>query len=382
MRRLLPVLILCGALAAGAAYADDVRIHPVDAPHPEPTRPAMTFTRVNVGTGGTGFDTSARRDEVVILQGFWRCADVQTIRAANPATKVLVYQNISRTAVPDASGNYATTLTRQEAQSNPYGVNWASGVVEGQESWLHFVRPVEAAKYGEYALARLKQKLAESALKGCRFDGVFLDDDNSFAPNVDGGLPDSNGNGIKDEPADRVRWNAWMEGVNAVLGPGLRAAGYEAMPNLSGALAERNLESGGWEESQFGYFNRVFDEFMATWPDNAAQSQPYVNEAFRLIEVAQTKRVVYTAGVPNGDVELSSAFGLGMLLIQTEGYTSKANGLWPNYDAELWHPVYDRARALGQPLGAATSPSPGVWTRQFQGGSVRVDLNARTAALG
>lgn len=330
-----------------------------------PSRTAISFVRYQSASGGSGFDVSARRDEVIVLQGFWRRGEIAAIRAANPACKILIYQNISRTAVPEGEGRYNTAITTAEAEANA----WASGTPDHQESWLHFVEPNDASGYGRFALDRMEAKLAESASAGYRVDGVFLDDDNSFAPEVQGGDPTSSAG----------EWNEWMQQVNAIVGPGLEERGYEVMANLSGAMAQRNLESGGWEERQFQYFTYVFDELVANWPDGAPQPQRYVDEAFRLAGVARDADAVYVASVPDGDDEAKAAFGLALLLIQSPEHAAKAPG---RGDVEAWYPVYDRAKALGRPLAAPSTTDPGVWTRRFERGSVQVDLNARTATIG
>jgi Hypothetical glycosyl hydrolase family 15 len=330
-----------------------------------PARATISFVRYQTASGGAGFDVSARRDDVIVLQGFWRRDEIAAIRAANPACKILIYQNISRTAAPDAEGHYNSAITTAEAEAK----GWASGIPDHQEPWLRFVEPNDSSGYGRFALERMEAKLAESAKGGYPVDGVFLDDDNSFAPEVQAGVPTSSAG----------EWNEWMEQVNAIVGPGLQERGYDVMANLSGAMAQRNLESGGWEEDQFQYFTYVFDELVAYWPDGAPQPQRYVDEAFRLAGVARDAGTVYVAAVPDGDDEVRATFGLALLLIQSPEHAAKAPG---HGDAEAWYPVYDRAKALGRPLEPPSTPRPGVWTRRFEGGSVQIDLNARTATIG
>jgi hypothetical protein len=199
-------------------------------------------------------------------------------------------------------------------------------------------------------------------------DGVFLDDDNSFAPDAEGGDPTSTAE----------QWNAWMEGVNRVVGPGLAKHGYLTMANLSGAMAQRNLESGGWEERQFRWFDYVFDELAAFWPDATPQPQHYVDEAFRLARAAGAHGTRYVASVPDGGDEAKATFGLALVLVQDPSHAAKAPGQGL---AEPWYPVYDRARRLGKPLGEPHETGPGVWERDFEHGSVHLDLGARSATI-
>jgi hypothetical protein len=316
-------------------------------------------------SGGEGFEDSARRDAVIVLQGFWRGDEIAAIRDANPDCKILIYQNISRTAVPDAEGRYNSAITRAEAQEH----GWDSDTDDGQEPWLKYAEPNDAEGYGRFALERMLAKLEESEEAGRRVDGIFLDDDNSFAPEVQGGDPTSS--------ADE--WDAWMEDVNEIVGPGLEERGYETMANLSGALAQRNLDSGGWEERQFEHFTYVFDEFVAWWPDGAPQPQRYVDEAFRLAGVARDAGTVYVASVPDADDEAKAAFGLAMILVQAPSHAVKGPG---RGDGEPWYGVYDRARSLGKPASDAEESEPGIWERKFENGSVKLDLTARTAEIG
>jgi hypothetical protein len=358
---------------------------PQPTPPPPPLsgeRPAVTFTRYNQANGGTGFAVSAGRDEFIVLQGFWRRSEIQQINNANPGVKLLIYKNVSRYQAPDAFGNYNSCLTASQASSNPFGVDWSS-IVSDADSGGNIVKPVAGTgeEYGQWCLDRLKAQLQASQAAGFPVDGIFLDDDNSYAPGVDGGYPDANLNGTADnqpQGADAAAWNAWMEAANSVIGPGLTAAGYVSVPNLDAAIGERNLESGGWDERQLGYFPAVFAEFTAFWPGGGLQPQSFVNETFRLMGLAQAQHTIFVGSETNLP-ESQMNFTLGMLLIKTEGFASFGAG---QGNVENWFSAYDRARALGQPTGPATSPSPGVWTRQFaSGGTVRVDLNARTATI-
>jgi hypothetical protein len=326
--------------------------------------PPVSFVRYQVANGGEGVVASARRDDVIVLQAFWRRRLIARIRAANPDCKILIYQNLSRTAVPQLLGRHNTAITRGEAEAH----GWASGVPDPQESWLHFVEPNDAAGYASLALRRMATKLKRAARAGQPVDGVFLDDVNSFSPSAVGGNPTSS----------EAEWNGWMTQVNGIVGPGLQKLGYKVMANLSGSIAARNLESGGWEERQFRYFTYVFDEHFAYWADGTPQLQLFVDEAFRLASVARRVGTVYVASVPDGGDEAKATFGLALLLIQSPGRVAKAPG---RGDGEPWYPVYERARSLGRPLRPRVSPSPGVWTRKFEGGSVRVNLLNRTATI-
>jgi hypothetical protein len=324
----------------------------------------VEFVRYQSESGGTDFEASAKRDAVIVLQGFWRHDAIDAIREANPDCRILIYQNISRTAEPDAEGRYNSALSRAEAQEH----GWASETQDGQEPWLHYVEPNDATGYGEFALERMLAKLEESERAGRPVDGIFLDDDNSFAADVQGGDPTST----------PEQWDAWMQGVNEIVGPGLRERGYEVMANLSGALGQRNLDSGGWEERQFEHFDYVFDEFTAWWADGAPQPQRNVDEAFRLAGVARDQGTVYVASVPDADDEAKAAFGLAMVLVQAPESGAKAPG---RGDGEPWYDVYDRALALGKPVGDAEETDPGVWERDFEHGSVTLDLHERTARI-
>jgi hypothetical protein len=318
---------------------------------------------VQIQSGGE-LERSAQRDDVIALQGFWRRPEIRAIRVANPACKILIYQNISRTAVPDAQGRYNSAISRAEAEAN----GWASGRPDQQEPWLHFVAPNDARGYGTFALKRIEAKLRESAASGARVDGVFLDDVNSFAPGIQGGDP----------AASPAEWNDWMEEVNSIVGPGLEERGFAVMANLSGAMAQRNIESGGWEERQFRYFSYAFDEFVAFWSDGTPQPQANVDEAFRLAGAAHEAGTVYVGSVPDGGDEAKATFGLALLLMQDPAHAGKARG---GANGEPWYPAYDRAKRLGDPLGPAHSPRPGAWIRRFERGSVELDLNARTGTI-
>lgn len=346
--------------AEADAFANLVK--PDAAPAPA-ARPSISFTRVNQGTGGTGFTVSAGRDEFIVLQGFWRRAEIAEINKANPAVKLLVYKNLSRYSDVDAFGNYNSCVTSQEAAFGG-GFDWTSSYTDSDYG-KHILNPVPGTgdDYGRWCGQRAVAQLEASRQAGYPVDGVFFDDVNSS----------HDGN-----PCCRADWDQWMQDADREVGAYLKARGYLSMANLDGAPGQWNLQTGGWDERQLPFFDAVHSEFTSVWPSCGAQAQTFVNESFRLMGVAAQLGTIYVPNEAAGCGEQANTFSLGMCLVKAAGWCSKGDGVG---NTTWWFPSFDKANGLGDPTGPPVL-SGGVWMRGFQNGTVRVDLNARTATIG
>ena len=70
-------------------------------------------------------------------------------------------------------------------------------------------------------------------------------------------------------------------------------------------------------------------------------------------------------------------FGLYLLMANDDAYFFfRDHSSYANY-----YEIPDYSALLGQPLGPRTNVSSGVWTRQFENGSVLVDMNAHTSTI-
>lgn len=333
---------------------------PTPDPEPDPV-PEPTPVAAPLGIVRYASDTNQNPSVVdplhkhrfIILAGTWKASDVAKIKQADPNCKVLCYINISRTRAPNQYADYNSALTLAESRSNQYGVNWDSGVPDSDAGGV-IVKPLAATQYGQFAARRTIERL-----KGTAWDGVFWDDCNSFAPDVHGGT------------GDATTWNAWMETVNKTVAPLMKAAGLLTMANLSGCIGQRNLESKGWEERQFGIYDYGFDEFFLTWGSGALMDQTKINEACRVMRAHPN----YIA-VTHSTTEAMARAGLcATLCFGATGFSAQ-----PYAGTEKWWPVYDQAAQLGAPLGPATN-SGGIWTRQFEHGKVTFDQNAKTGQI-
>lgn len=76
----------------------------------------------------------------------------------------------------------------------------------------------------------------------------------------------------------------------------------------------------------------------------------------------------------------SQAYVLGSFMLDWDGTAKDGFSVWNPGPVDAWIPFYDQALALGRPVAAPVS-SGNVHTRQFEGGTLRVDSGAATASI-
>ena len=116
------------------------------------------------------WSNTASRQQFVILQE-WEKARMQSLKAANPNIKVLMYKNLSFMQQADAYGNVGAGVTTQQAASDWYLLNTSGQrFTSGSFNYLWAADIGNAgyqAKWAENVLAKLQTQ---------GWDGVFADD--------------------------------------------------------------------------------------------------------------------------------------------------------------------------------------------------------------
>jgi hypothetical protein len=319
---------------------------PPPPPLPKATAGLGTF-RDAIATELT--DPIAHPDGFVICQ-WWQTDRMEAAREVG--AKVLIYLNLTRAAEPDSEGRYSTGLTLAEAEA----LGAATEQVDSDAGTICLPGTAGYAEaWAEAAISRAQEVGA---------DGVMCDDMNA---------PNDGYSGVSDE-----EWLDQMQACNEVVGPALSAAGLLGIPNMSGALGQRNLEYDGWVEEQFQYYDGGLDEFFVTFPKGEAQPAYMYEEAMAVMHRQQVAGKLYLASTNTDDDDLRR-FALGCCLLHTAGGVY-AHGLpaGPDYGKETWDAILEEALALGRPTGEARLTDSG-WVRDFRGGSVVVDLTTSTA---
>jgi len=269
---------------------------------PTPSKEHLGTFRIAIATTVSPL---TRPDDIVVVQR-WR---TDLIEAAHElGSRVLVYQNCSRAQEPDTYGNYNSGLTLKQAKA----LKAATTEVDSDEGGY-------VCLPGTTGYAKAWAEAAISAAKKVGTEGIFLDD-----MNVSSG-----------QTSSASTWNAGMEAFNAVAGPMIRAAGLLAIPNMSGCVGQYDLETDGWVEKQFAYYDGGYDEFFYVWPGGATvQPQTYIESALGVMARQTAAGKLYLVHVP-GTASVSAALaevlktpsiGNVRFFTEHEGYGSQD---WP-----------------------------------------------------
>ena len=174
--------------------------------------------RVAIDSAATFGANTASRHQVVILQP-WQTDEMRTLKAANPAIKVLVYRNFSMTS---SSSGYSSGVTYSEADtSHP---DWFLLDTNGQRitssgwSYLTLMDP---------GVQSYQQRWAENVINELNtqgWDGVFMDDVNPTVKYQTSKTPAK-------YPTDSAYQAAVRSGL-AYIAPRVQAAGKLAVANI------------------------------------------------------------------------------------------------------------------------------------------------------
>jgi hypothetical protein len=335
---------------------------------PASARAASTAGHVRVAIASAAdtadFSQDPVRDSYVILNG-WERSKMLAIKAANPAVKVLLYQNLSAMGAVDANGNVNTGVTTQEADPSWYLLN-----TSGQRFTFWGYDWMYAADIGN---AAYQQRWADNVIAKLRsggWDGVFMDDTN---PTIKYHYDVAS---VAKYPSDAA-YSAATQSALAKIGPQIRAAGKLAIPNF-GAWREYASTVNNWLQ----YVDGGMEEMLGKWSDTAGQGYlTGVDWQLQLnaIKAAESAGKTYL-GVTHGGAsdEPAALYGWGTVLLAANGHSNYQ--LADDYASQYWFPEYDYD--LGTPAGAETADTTGVHRRVFTKGLVLVNPTLSTVAVG
>lgn len=207
------------------------------------------------------------------------------------------------------------------------------------------------------------------------YDGIWLD-------NVDLTLDRAyneaqNGDGAVQEFAGDGEWRAamaqYLAGIRAKLG------NYPLWANIVGG----DITADSWDVYA-PYLDGAMDEsFGVRWLDNWETPEQWEGQLERSEKWLAAGKGLIAVGQGTQSDQQRQLFTLASYLLIAQPnqaffrYTNAAS----YYDALWLYPNYDAARALGTPLGPRQQTSPGVWTRQFTGGSVEVGVGGHVGKI-
>lgn len=343
------------------------------------------------GSGGTGDDTGfqAAGPRGLLVAQSWDHAALPTgagagnyrviylqesmytllpeIRSANPDALVLAYQKSG--GMKEDEGDHPST-----------GV----AVGEAQESWFLHDSAGNRLKYCDYDgvwaadmgnpgyqarwLDNVRSRVARDG-----FDGVMLDDTNTFPGHCLGSL----GTAVIEYSTDEAYGDSVVAFLSAV-GPGLMEDGLKVAPNIA---------MNPWDDVMLNQAVAMLPnithwarEYWMRWDD----SENFVGDEWlttlQTMQIAQEAGVGYFAMTKGPGVEGSvegERYGRASWLLAWDGVSDSAWGYWGDGEdpfSEQWGPD------IGLPDEAAAVDGD-VWIRRYDGGIVAVNAGEVDAAV-
>jgi Hypothetical glycosyl hydrolase family 15 len=321
--------------------------------------PSAGHVRVAIENAVTtaDFSQTAARSNVVILHE-WEQAKLHSLKAANPAMKVLMYKNLSAMSEPSENGNAGTGVTTQDAAGHPewflqntsnqnfafwgYGYLWAADI--GNRSYQD--------RWAANVLAKLNQD---------SWDGVFVDDTNPtmrYHYDVDQ---------VKKYPSDAA-YSAATGSALSVIGPLLKGKGKLVIPNFGDWRNYRTTVS-----SWLPYVSGGMEEQFTKWGNDPATGYFTGIDWDRQLAVLKDTQAAgkLSLMVTHSTSQDANAARYGWATTLLAGTGTASFSLAENYSGETWFPEYDYN--LGKAVGAETKLSSGVHKRVFERGVVLVN---------
>lgn len=323
---------------------------------------------IDTSAAQADFTQTAGRTRYVVLQKDQR-QRLQQLKAADPTTKVLLYQDLSGMVARDSAGRGASGVGTQEADANP---DWYLRNTAGQRFTFSGYNWIHAADIG---LRSYQDRWAQNVIAQLHdegWDGVFVDDANPtiryhYEPSA-----------VAKYPND-AQYGAAMRSALARIGPAVRASGKLAIPNM-GAWRDYPGVVDDWLQFVDGGMDEHFTKWSRTAGEGYIDGQQWENQ-LAAVKSAERQGKVYLGVTQSANSDDAAArYGWATMLLGAAGRSYYS--LHGDYTNENWFPDYDLA--IGEPSGVEAAGSDGVHRREFTNGLVLVNPTtvARTVSLG
>jgi hypothetical protein len=369
MLRRLTLVVVCvvavGASCAGTALADTGAVGQLQVAI---NSNAVTQNYAWNAAATSAAQATAAQEHVVILQA-WETDELEAIKAANPSTIVLMYQNASSASTSaSATGIYPTGVPYSQAVANGWLLDNTSGqtfTFQG-ENWLY------ATDVGSTGYQNAWASNVITKLDSAPWDGVFLDDVN---PTIAYHYCVSC---VARYPSD-ASYGAAMGSFVQNVGSQIQGAGKLAVANI-GSWSSYGSTVNSWLQ----YLSGAMDEEFVKWGTTAGSG--YANQAtwqnqLHEVALAQSENKIFL-GVSHSTStdEQAALYGYATELLASNGTASYS--LAQDYSTATWFPEYQYQ--IGQPTGSYTVSSNGVYERVFTGGVALVNpgSSSETVSLG
>lgn len=322
--------------------------------------PSAGHLRVAIDNAVTtaDFSQTAARSSVVILQE-WEKAKLHSLKAANPAIKVLMYKNLSAMLAASPNGNAGTGVTTQEAATHP---EWyLTSTTTGAKFNFWGYDYLWAADIGDRSYQDRWAANVLAKLKADIWDGVFVDDTN---PTI---RYHYNPEQVAEYPSDSA-YSAATGSALAVIGPQLTGQGKLVIPNFGDWRNYRTTVS-SWLPSVSGGMEEQFTKW-GNDPSTGYFTGTDWDRQLAVLKETQAAGKLSLIVTHSTSTDANAArYGWATTLLAGTGKASFS--LAENYSGQSWFPEYDYN--LGKAVGVETRLSSGVHKRVFERGIVLVN---------
>lgn len=296
---------------------------------------------------------------------------IPEIRAANPEALLLAYQKAGGMRA-DGDEHPSTGVRVDEAEES-----WFLHDANGTRLEYCDYDGVWAANVGDpgYQARWLENVRGRALADG--FDGVMLDDTNTFPGHCLGSL----GAAIAEYPSDQAYGDATVAFI-ATVGPGLQAEGLIVAPNI--AMNPWDDVMSTQAAAMLPNITHWMREYWMRWDDSENFGGDEWESTLETMQIAQDAGVAYLAltyGPGATGASDGQRYGRASWLLAWDGVSDSAWGYWGDGEepwSDEWGPD------VGVPIEPATQDG-GIWVRRYSAGVVVVnpgDADGITVALG
>jgi hypothetical protein len=349
VRLCLPAVLALIAVSAPAASATGIAGH--------------VRVAIDKASSHADFSKTAARNSFVILNG-WEGARARSLKARNPALRVLMYKNLSFMSRA-RYGRVNTGVSLAEAGAHPSWYLRSRGRPFTSQGYQF----MWAADIGRRSYQRRWSRNVLRLLRESGWDGVFVDDVNTtISHHYDAAAVDR-------YPSD-ASYSAATGRALAAIGPKLRAAGKLVIANF-GSWRLHRLRVNRWLD----FVSGGMEEQFTKW--GTAPGTGYAGQIDWELQLAAEKdaeaKGKYFLGVAHStsDDRAAARYGWATALLGAAGHTAFIEAA--DYTNQPWFPEYDYK--IGDPASAETADGNGVHRRAFADGLVVVNPTPGTVTV-
>jgi Hypothetical glycosyl hydrolase family 15 len=313
--------------------------------------------------GGTSYDWAVVAPHYgAIALNAWNYSWISAIRAANPSAKVFEYKDLTSARTSACSNGI-------DQAELPTGVGYCWAQANHPEWFLHNTSGglLQETNYPtqyemDYGNVAYQQQWAQNVVQDLTshsWDGVLID--NALATYNAYGISPRYPNDLATQTATTV--------MLSVIGPAIKTAGKLEVANVGYDTKYPSIWA-AW----LPYLTGLMDEYTWSWGTSVDQSVSDWNIFENEVKSCAAAHDLcwFRVGAYQSQPATTVDFAVASYLLYADGSSVLGPGdmLWSNYP-ELY-------TNLGAALGGAYINGNGNWQRDFQGGSVIVNLSTWT----